>query len=122
MFSNAKIKDHPKTVELKLNGLTGIVFGQTIPSMSGVDDIIVGDSTADSAINVYFDDLKKGYWFSEDLVLFVDHNVGAVASVGQTKMEKQSDGSWKNISQADKSTSNFLQRFLTIFKNNKRDK
>ena len=55
--------------------MVGSVFGATTPSITGVD--IIGDSKEDRAINVFFTDRKKGFWFVPELLEFMDHGTAA---------------------------------------------
>ncbi|MCL4524150.1 MAG: hypothetical protein M1453_06515 [Acidobacteria bacterium] len=52
----------------------GRVFGETTPSITGVD--VIGGSGADYAINVFFEDRNQAYWFAASLLEFVDHAPG----------------------------------------------
>jgi hypothetical protein len=53
----------------------GNVFGETTPSVTGVE--VIGDSKENRAINVFFEDRKKGFWFAPELLEFIDHAPGA---------------------------------------------
>jgi hypothetical protein len=65
-----RVKRTPETERLDLAGLTGPVFGQTIPSTSAVD--VVGTPKNDYAINVYFEERDQQFWFADDLLELVD--------------------------------------------------
>lgn len=67
----ARICRTPVTEKLGLAGLEGRIHGETRPSSSGVTGI-VGNTSGDYAINVYFAELKKGFWFAEELVELPD--------------------------------------------------
>lgn len=71
---NVRIRNAPETERLKLAGKIGSVYGETTPSISGVD--VIGVLERDYAVNVFFDDLDDGFWFSDHLVEFVDHGAG----------------------------------------------
>lgn len=66
--STVKIRATPATEKLGLAGLKGTVFGETVPSISGITDVIVGNDKSDYAVNVIFEDLEIQHWFSEDLI------------------------------------------------------
>jgi hypothetical protein len=65
--SAVRIKNTFETRSLGLADKTGIVFGFTVPSSSLVENVI-GPKHLDYAVNVYFDDIEKGYWFTENLL------------------------------------------------------
>lgn len=67
----ARIVSNELTESLGLAGKTGIIFGQTVPSSSGVTDVI-GMSEEDCAINVGIDDTDDSYWLAEHLVEVLD--------------------------------------------------
>jgi hypothetical protein len=64
-----RIRSTPLTESKGLAGLVGQVHGWTTPSVTGpwIEEII-GDLKQDYAVNVHFEKLGKGFWFSEDLV------------------------------------------------------
>ena len=62
-------------------GLVGTVYGETRPSVTGV--AVVGEVTSDYAINVQFDGRKETFWFTAELLEFVDG--GAVEAPKEMK-------------------------------------
>ena len=84
----------PETSALGVAGKEGVVFGMSVPSSSGVS--VVGKVSDDLAYNVFFDDLKKGWWFAPELVEFVGSDAGAVARLDGVpkKWVKQESGEW----------------------------
>ncbi len=62
------------TKEAGFSGLTGKVYEETTPSITGVD--VLGELEADFAINVYFEDKQTDAWFSPNLLKFIDHGAG----------------------------------------------
>jgi hypothetical protein len=52
----------------------GHVYGQTTPSVTGVE--VIGELTSDYAINVFFEDRHESFWFVPALVEFIDHAPG----------------------------------------------
>jgi hypothetical protein len=89
-----KIKDSPLTKEKGFSGKIGEVYGQTTPSLMNIE--IIGTPKEDSAVNVYFDDLKASYWFDPDLLETIDQGRGTVITlVGvDKKWTKGQDGQW----------------------------
>jgi len=62
------------TTQLGLADSIGQVYGESIPSVSGVE--VIGEVAKDRAINVFFEDRNKAYWFSPQLLDFIDHGAG----------------------------------------------
>jgi hypothetical protein len=71
---NVRVKDEKLTNELGVTGLIGNVRGETTPSVTNV--VVIGELVDDFAFNVFFDELKKDYWFAPQLLEFVDHASG----------------------------------------------
>jgi len=80
----------PCVVALGLEGKSGNVYGHTIPSSSGVVMSVPCDD--DFAVNVYFEDLKAGFWLPEHLVHFIDGGAGATVTVENKTFIRQIDG------------------------------
>lgn len=62
-----KVRSTPETEQLGLAGLIRAVMGETIPSSSGVNEII-GGSDEDYAINAWFEERDEQFWFAPDLL------------------------------------------------------
>jgi hypothetical protein len=62
-----RVRSTPETERLGLAGLVGEVMGETIPSSSGVAEVI-GGAAADYAINAWFEERREQYWFHPDLL------------------------------------------------------
>jgi len=69
-----RIRTSPETESKGVAGLIGQVYGQTTPSVTGVEAI--GELTEDYAVNVFFKDRNESFWFAPMLVEFVDHAPG----------------------------------------------
>jgi hypothetical protein len=95
---NVRVKTTALTEKLGVAGLSGHVFGQTIPSSSGVDDII-SEAPVDYAINVYFDDRKEGFWFAEPLLELVDHGAGSEVRLDgiPKRWVRTTNGEWEEL-------------------------
>ena len=67
--------------------------------MTGVD--VVGELTADYALNVDLDDLEETYWIVPELLEFIDHGPGQVAEVrlpsGPKRWVRAETGEWIEI-------------------------
>jgi hypothetical protein len=78
---HVRVKPSIETEKAGLSNKTGLVYGETTPSITGVE--VIGQLSQDYAINVHFEDIDKGFWFSEELIKFVDHAPGTTASIGR---------------------------------------
>mgnify|MGYP000285989531 CR=1 FL=1 len=78
---NVRVVSTPLTVSLGLAGLTGAVYGETTPSVTGVE--VIGGAAHDYAINVQLDGRDESLWFAPELLEFVDHAPGTVAFVAR---------------------------------------
>jgi xanthosine utilization system XapX-like protein len=65
--SHVRVRSTPETEKLGLAGLLGEVMGETIPSSSGVDEV-VGGNDADYAVNAWFEERREQFWFHPDLL------------------------------------------------------
>jgi len=58
---------------------------------------VIGEYHADYAVNVYFDELGKDYWFAPELLEFIDHAPGTeiLVSGSNKKLVRTRDGRWR---------------------------
>ena len=91
-----KVKSSKETIELNLANKTGEIFGETTPSITEVE--VIGDVIDDYAINVFFEELDEGYWFTQDLLEPIegDPDREIEITVGNHTLTKNKDGSWEN--------------------------
>jgi len=89
---NVRILSCSATESLGIAGLEGQIYGETTPSVTGVD--VIGELTDDYALSV---SVKGGaeYWFSPDLLEFLDHGEGTEIVIGNIRAIRRSDGSWE---------------------------
>ncbi len=80
MGKKARIVANDLTNQLGIGGREGVIYGQTVPSSSGVTDV-VGLTDQDYAINVFVDDLDEAYWLIEDLVEISDESIAMEFSI-----------------------------------------
>jgi hypothetical protein len=94
---NVRIRRTPETERLGIAETIGNVYGETTPSETGVE--VIGELLSDYAHQVYFESLKKSYWFAPDMLEFVDHAPGTEVHVHGTafKSVRQRDGTWKDV-------------------------
>ena len=90
-----RIKLTGETEQLGLAGREGVVFGFTTPSITGVE--VIGSPRDDYALNVNFDDTNENFWFSDDLVEFVDVGAGQVMRLDGVEQEwvRLPNGEWE---------------------------
>jgi hypothetical protein len=94
-FDKVRVRATPLTETIGLAGRTGQVYGETVPSTSGVGrDEIIGELIEDYAVNVHFDELKKDVWFTRDLLEFVDHAPGSQITISGTTRIRTATGEW----------------------------
>ena len=94
---NVRIRRTPETERLGIAESIGNVYGESTPSETSVK--VIGELKSDYALNVYFDSLKKSYWFAPEILEFVDHAPGTEVHVHGSpfKSVHQRDGSWKDV-------------------------
>jgi hypothetical protein len=99
---NVRIRPSAATDAAGITGLSGCIYGETVPSASGVTAL--GPLADDYAINVFVEDLKQDFWLDPSLVEFIDHGAGAEITVegSPVKLVRQSDGSWAEVSPPSK--------------------
>lgn len=93
-----RIRHLPETESKGLAGLVGNVYGQTTPSVTGVE--VIGELTSDYAINVFFEDRDESFWFAPALVEFVDHAPGMEVTLDGVpkKWVRTETGDWREES------------------------
>ena len=92
---NVRVRETPVTQAAGVAGLTGPVYGETTPSVTGVE--VIGESDGDYAINVHFEERGEALWLAPDLLELVDHGVGAeitIDGVGK-KWTRTESGEWE---------------------------
>ena len=91
-----QVRDTATARERGLVGIAGVVFGETTPSVTGVE--VIGTPRRDFALNVELDDGAGNFWFAADMVEFVDHAPGTEIQVGDVRLVRQPDGQWSDAS------------------------
>jgi hypothetical protein len=91
-FGNkVQIISAPETIEKGVAGMTGQIYGRTVPSLSHVE--VIGKPAGDAAVNVYFNELQMSFWFDPDLLEYLDDGEGAIITLGDKKWVKK-NGDW----------------------------
>ena len=88
---NGRVTSTPLTVSLGLAGLTGAVYGETTPSVTGVE--VIG-RTSDYAINVQLDGRPESMWFALELLEFVDHAPSTEIVICDKRLVRTASGEW----------------------------
>lgn len=90
-----RIKRTDETQSLGLAEREGRVFGFTTPSITGIS--VIGTVKDDYALNVFFDELNKSFWFAEALIDPVDNGAGTVMSIDGVDKEwiRLPNGDWE---------------------------
>lgn len=91
---NVRIRETKETVAAGVAGLRGQVFGETTPSVTGVD--VIGTPAADHALNVHLEERGEAYWFASELVELVDHAPGTEIRLDgvDKRWIRTKDGGW----------------------------
>jgi hypothetical protein len=91
---NVKVVDTEITRKFGVAGLTGSVYGETTPSVTNV--YVIGELQEDFALNVYFENLDKDYWFATQLLEFMDHAPGTEITLEgvDKKWIRNDNGEW----------------------------
>jgi hypothetical protein len=95
MFDTVRVLEAPETVAAQVAGLTGVVYGESMPAASGVGPVI-GRLQGEWALNVNFEDRAGEYWFAPELLELVDHGAGTVIGLDVSPVEyvRRADGGW----------------------------
>jgi hypothetical protein len=86
-----RIRVTPVTEELGLSGRTGLVYGFTMPSLTGVQ--VVGDRS-DCAVCIKIQGEEATRWIDPSLNEFIDHAPGMKIRVGTRSWIRGADGEW----------------------------
>jgi hypothetical protein len=92
IFDRVRVRSTALTDSLGLAGRVGLVYGQTTPSITGVQGI--GDEGNDHGFCIRFEDGDQEVWLASDLVEFVDHAPGSTARIGQRSHIRDEKGVW----------------------------
>lgn len=92
---NVRVRDTAATRTAGVAGFIGSVYGETTPSVTGVD--VIGEITHDYAINVYFEERGEAFWFAPDQLEFVDYGVGSEITLKgiDKKWTRTKSGEWE---------------------------
>ncbi len=91
---NVRVRATAETEARGVAGLVGQVYGETTPSITGV--AVIGTLTQDYAVNVQFEARSETFWFSSELLEFVDHAAGTEIRLDgiSKKWTRSASGDW----------------------------
>jgi len=90
-----RIRDTELTRKLGLAGQSGTVYGETTPSVSGIE--VVGEAHDDFALNVMIGERGEQLWFVHDLVEFVDYSPATEVTIGDRRFVRAASGDWEEV-------------------------
>ncbi len=98
---NVRIRATKETEVAGVAGLEGQVYGETTPSVTGVQ--VIGSPSNDYAINVHFEERDEAFWFAPELVEFLDHAPGTEIRLEgvEKRWTRSEDGGWQEESLAE---------------------
>jgi hypothetical protein len=113
---NVRVRDTEITRAKGVAGLVGPVYGETVPSVTGAD--VIGETTGDYAINVYFEERDELLWFSPNLLEFVDHGAGTEITLKgvDKKWVRTENGEWEESPGGEKHRSLWFRITGRLFK------
>jgi len=97
MGDHVRIRQNAVTEAAGIAGLDGPVFGESVPSSSGV--AVIGPAPDDFAINVYVKERDESYWLAPEHVEFLDFGAGQEFWIKgmPTKSVRRPDGGWDQV-------------------------
>jgi len=90
-----RIRSTDATEARGVAGQTGIAYGYTTPSVTGVE--VIGNPSEDYAVSVGIEGLNEQFWFAEDLLEFVNHGAGTTMEVGGRRFIRDEHGEWREV-------------------------
>jgi hypothetical protein len=89
-----KIRTAAETEAAGIAGRSGVIYGTTTVSITGVD--VIGSPTEDVALSVAIDESEETVWLAPSLVEFIDHNAGATIVLDGVPKEwtRDASGNW----------------------------
>ena len=87
-----RVADTPKTAALDLAGATGVVYGVTTPSVTGIE--FVSEDGGDLAVGVSLSESDEIIWFEPALLELIGRSPGMTASIAGKSFVRSADGSW----------------------------
>ena len=112
---NVRIRATALTEKLGLAGQTGSIYGETTPSVTGVE--VIGEVTNDYAVNVMIEAKGEQLWFAPELVEFIDHGAGAEVRIGNKHLVRDASGEWSEVPGSEPPLKpGFIHRLMRSFR------
>ena len=94
---NVRVRFNELTESIGLAGLVGQVYGETMPSKTGVE--VIGQLTNDHAVNVFFTERNESVWLIPELLEFLDHAPGTEFQIegASQKFVRNAIGEWVKV-------------------------
>ena len=92
-----RIRPTPVTEAAGIAGLEGDIYGESVPSASGVK--VIGPAPDDLALNVHVAARGEGYWLAPDHIEFLHHNPGMDIRLDGVpkRWVRRADGGWDEV-------------------------
>jgi hypothetical protein len=92
-----RIRHTSVTEAAGLAGLEGHVYGESMPSSSGVE--VIGPAPDDFVINVFVEERNEGYWLAPEHVELLDHGPGQEIRLDGVpkRWVRRADGGWDEL-------------------------
>jgi hypothetical protein len=90
-----RIRSTDVTESLGVAGQTGIVYGYTTPSVTGVD--VIGNTPEDYAVSVGIEGRNEQFWFAVDLLEFVNHGAKTTMTIAGRQFIRDEGGEWREV-------------------------
>lgn len=110
---NVRVCESQATEEAGVAGKSGVICGETTPSVSSVT--VIGTLQNDFALMVELHDSGHQFWITPDLLEFVDHGAGTTFSLAgaSTTWTRNERGEW------EESTPGLFARIIRWLKRSK---
>lgn len=103
--------DNETTRKAGVAAKEGTCMGFTTPSVTNIE--FIGKTETDYAISIELSDTKVIVWTTQDLIKFVSHGEGQVIEIGNKRVTRRADGSWKEeIIDPTKEKTSWLKRIF----------
>ena len=91
---NVRVRPSPEAEARGVAGLSGQVYGETTPSVTGVS--VIGQVLRDYALNVHFEGRAETLWFAPELLEFINHAPGTEIRLDGVpkKWVRSASGEW----------------------------
>ena len=92
-----RIRRTPVTEAAGLAGLEGDIYGESIPSTSGVE--VIGPAPDDFALNIYVEPRGESYWLAPEFIELLHHNPGMDIRLDGVpkRWVRRADGGWDEV-------------------------